>query len=464
MNMRSFVALALLGLLSMSARAQDDYAWQWPIELPPSQDGAYRIELAPEVYGASVHADLRDVQVLDATGTLVASQVFPAPALPPPDLRTQDLAWFPIPAPRLASTDGLSIAVEQSDSGTLTTASIRNVTAPVTPGVAATAGWLIDRGAQAGRLRTLAVTWADTNAQIDARFRLEGSDDLRHWQLLDPGLWLLQLRNEDRELRTEATRLDTSLRYLRLAPLKADAALLPRSFHGTASTQTEPTGWRWLDVAASADEGDGYHYELRGRYPIERVDVTLPPNSNASWSLAIDDTDFQRANGKAHPTLLASNWNTWNLVVDGTRQQSPALTLAAPTSKRQWRLVPQERGTPATAPTLRLGYRAGGLVFLAQGQPPYTLVAGQARARATRTSLAPMLEAVRARNGAQWQPANAQLGTMSERAGVRAYTPTPRARDWKSVLLWTLLVAGTLLVTGFALSLLRRSRDPADPT
>ncbi|MCW5581409.1 MAG: DUF3999 family protein, partial [Luteimonas sp.] len=41
-------------------------------------------------------------------------------------------------------------------------------------------------------------------------------------------------------------------------------------------------------------------------------------------------------------------------------------------------------------------------------------------------------------------------------AGESALQPAPQPRDWRSWLLWGLLVAGALLVAGFAFSLLRQ--------
>src|SRR5690606_2955324 len=44
-------------------------------------------------------------------------------------------------------------------------------------------------------------------------------------------------------------------------------------------------------------------------------------------------------------------------------------------------------------PVLRLGYRSEVLVFLAQGQPPYTLAAGSARRRRGEAPIKPLLDA-----------------------------------------------------------------------
>lgn len=95
-------------------------------------------------------------------------------------------------------------------------------------------------------------------------------------------------------------------------------------------------------------------------------------------------------------------------------------------------------------------------MFLAQGQPPYALVAGSARAQRTDAPLGAMLQALRRERGARWQPAQARLAAQAQPlAGDAALQPAAAPRDWKRWLLWGLLVGGALLVGGFAVSLLR---------
>jgi len=62
-------------------------------------------------------------------------------------------------------------------------------------------------------------------------------------------------------------------------------------------------------------------------------------------------------------------------------------------------------------------------------------------------------------NGTPWQPGEAQLGQRELRAGGDAYQPAselPQPRDWKTWLLWAVLIAGSVIVGGLALSVLRK--------
>ena len=138
-----------------------------------------------------------------------------------------------------------------------------------------------------------------------------------------------------------------------------------------------------------------------------------------------------------------------------TASRSPPQPLDGLNRDRYWRLLPKQ-SIQGEAPVLKLGYRPEVVVFLAQGQAPYALVAGSARAQRADAPLPQLVEALRAQRGASWQPATATLGAGVALAGEQALVPAPVERDWKAWLLWALLIGGALIVVGFAFSLLKK--------
>lgn len=452
--------LLWLALLPMSAQAADDFARQWPLQLSQSDAGAYRATLDAPVYAAAYWRDLRDVRVLDADGKPVASAVYAAatPVSAPP--RTVELQWFALPVAATTADDDLSVVVQRDTAGKLL--SIRNSVAAGSTAGAADPVWLVDLGDEAGKLRALHVDWADPGATLDLGYRLEGSDDLRGWQVLDPQVRLVQLNNQGRALRNNTIKVETDLRYLRLVPLQRSGAPALRGLRGELVDAVDSGDWQWLELKAQpgGNAKDGYLYALQGRLPVQRLDVLMPANSAVSWRVSSRDPDRPGADGK-NPDwqLLTSGWNTWSLSEAGAQQRSAPLETSGTITDRQWRLQAEPGSIPAEPPLLRLGYRPGSVVFLAQGRAPYLLVAGSANVTDTQAALDPMLDALRARNGKQWQPAVAILGAGAVRAGDAAYQPAKPPRDWKNLLLWAVLVLGALAVAGFAFSLIRGSRD-----
>jgi hypothetical protein len=179
-----------------------------------------------------------------------------------------------------------------------------------------------------------------------------------------------------------------------------------------------------------------------------------------SWTVSSRDLDRTGADGQTpHWQTLTQGWNAWNLSEGGQQQRSAPLETSGTVTDREWRLQAEPGSEPAQAPELRLGYRPGSVMFLAQGRAPYLLVAGSANVGQAQAALDPMLDALRARNGQQWQPAAASLGAQAQRAGDAAYQPAQTPRDWKNLVLWAVLVLGALVVAGFALSLIRGNRS-----
>jgi hypothetical protein len=102
-------------------------------------------------------------------------------------------------------------------------------------------------------------------------------------------------------------------------------------------------------------------------------------------------------------------------------------------------------------------------VFLAQGGGPYRLVAGSARAQRGDYPIDTALAPLRARLGKDWQPPLATIGTRETLQGEAALRPAPTATprsDWRTWLLWAVLVGAAALIGGLALSLLRKPPNP----
>jgi Protein of unknown function (DUF3999) len=130
-------------------------------------------------------------------------------------------------------------------------------------------------------------------------------------------------------------------------------------------------------------------------------------------------------------------------------------TVAAPAA-HDWRV---EFATPLEhAPVLSVAYLPDRFVFLAQGDGPYRLVAGSARVRRGDYPIDAALASLRVSAGNDWQPPLAALGARATLQGDSALVAPPPAepqRDWKSWLLWAVLIGAAALVGGLALSLLR---------
>ncbi len=161
---------------------------------------------------------------------------------------------------------------------------------------------------------------------------------------------------------------------------------------------------------------------------------------------------YQRARSQDDWQLAGSD-DVYQLKFGSTWLESGVLALN-PVRARELRLISDP--PLGVAPILKFAYRPDYLVFLAQGNAPYSLYAGSAKS-STHNDRAPidqMLRKARSEFGPNWLPPEANYGMRETAGGPEALTEA-KPRDWKTWLLWTLLVGAAGIVTVMALSLLR---------
>lgn len=435
----------LLLMVPFAAVAGGDYVRQWPLRLETPDAGAYRVQLDESVYRQLQSPVLADLDVFDAQGRPVPTALID-PAVPETP-RAVELPWFPLPSEREAGK--LAAMSEIATDG-----SLRRVEWHVPAGGGN--GVLLDASQLDAPLRALRVQWAAAQAPFDLAVRVSASDDLEDWQSVVDEAHLVELSNAGRRvLRDRIEFVPVKARYLRVTPLDPRARPLQVSAVTAELESVAATpDWQWRTLQGrrveDADRTVHFEFELDGRFPAALADVSLPGSSSGEWRLQARDE------ATAPWRDVAAPWMAYRLEQAGQSEASPPQPLSGIQRDRRWRLTPLGGAGTAEMPQLRLGYRPEALVFLAQGAAPFALVAGSVRAHRAEAPLAEMIGAMRAKRGAQWQPATASLGASAVLGGNEALTPAPKPRDWKTWLLWGLLLSGAVLVAGFAINLLRR--------
>lgn len=451
----------LLVLPAMAASAQvethaDDYVRQWPLALQTQDAGAYRVVLDREVYRSTAMPSMRDIDVRNVSGVAVPAALF-SPEQPLAQASRQHaLQWFPLPRDQAASGREITLISERDADG-----SLRRVEARV--GASGSAGaeqianaWLIDASQIDARIVALHLDWPAQATALDVAYQIEGSDNLRDWRILQPRAQLLDLTRDGQRLQQRRIRLDGQAKYLRLSPLQGDAVLPLAGVTAELAAPAAAETWQWEALSGKAVLQNGrtyYQFTLDGRFPITRADVALDANAAGEWTLESRDSDDDQWQHRAGP------WVAFQVGAGQGGERSAEQSLAGVVRDHQWRL--SARAPVNGVPMLRLGYQPEVMVFLAQGQPPFALVAGSARAMRADAPLPQLVDAIRVRRGNEWQPITATLGAPAELAGAQALQPAPPQRDWKSWLLWGLLVLGAVVVAGFAVSLLRQPKTPS---
>lgn len=442
--------LLLVPLLASAANPREDYAEQWPLRLSSDDAGAYRVELSEAIYRRAQSPTLDDIEPFNQAGRPLPATLLSrsSPLAAPIERRKLPLFALP-PLDADKATSDLQLITERDASGAVTRVETR---LGAGPHAGAGASWLVDASAIDQPLRGLWLDWTGS-ASVQAEVRVEGSDDLRTWHVIDAHAAVVDLQQGDDRIQQRRIALNDSVRYLRIVPVSGKLPTLD-GVQAEVSGQVPDRPWVWVTLKGQPLER-GYEYRLPGRFPVGIVDVVSPGNEAVEWIVQ------SRESTEASWVQRAGPWLAYVVGEGADAERSKPQPLSLPVRDRHWRLIPSA-GTPSAAPTLRVGYRPETMVFLAQGDPPYALAAGSARAHRADAPLQPMLEALRRERGAQWQPAVAALARQPQQlGGDEALQPAPRKRDWKSWLLWSLLVLGALIVGGFAISLLRSG--PSSP-
>ena len=473
----SAILLSALCRIAAAAAAADDYAYAWPIQAQGS-GSAWQVELTPEVYAAVTTADLRDVAIVNAAGEAVPAAAFRAPGAKVTtheellSLPTFVLPRAPASTAGSTSGDALRLQIERGADGKL-----RRIDADL--GAAAAAGadarhdLLLDASGVHAPFAAVRLDWAEGAPDVSAQFGVDASDDLQTWRVLATRATVLRLTQSGNRLdRHDIALNNASAAYLRLRRVDAGPELpgLSARLRTVTSSIAGPSR-QWLDatptgpdkhrVDPSFGRADGsqivaWSYQLPAPLAIDTVRLELADDNSLARVVVLS----RRRPGDDDPAawMQRASLVAFRLRQDDGVIGNDELPAATAGRSRDWRI---ESATPLEhAPKLSLGYQPDRFVFLAQGDAPYRLVAGSAAARRGDYPVDAALASLRAGHGGDWQPPLAALGARATLKGdsARVAVVVEKPRDWKSWLLWVVLVGAAALIGGMALSLLKAGR------
>lgn len=443
--------LSLSGLtvwmLCTAAFAQDspaDFTTRVPLAL--SGNGPwYRLELPLALQLNARQSDLSDVRVFNANGEPQAYAVSRQSAQRTESRNVTDVKWFPLYA---ADTEQALPDVVMKATTTGTLVEITPSTAPK-PGKQVLRGWVLDASAIKAPLQQLSLDWSHEQEGFQ-RFSIEASDDLQHWQAWGDGQVARLSFADERVEQHDVSLPGQSARYLRLvwqgqaAPLLTSVQLVS----ATRSSLPLPLVWSQPLEGARLKAGE-YSWQLPTGLSLERLRIELKqPNTLAPVTLAGRRDSKQAWQPLSNGVLYRLTQNGRDVVQD--ELQLPGQTVA------ELKLTVDERGggLGVEAPVLRFAVRASQLVFLARGEPPFTLALGNASVKAANlplSTLIPDYSAERLKTLGQ--------AKVSGEVATAAPSLQPAAddgTDWKKLGLWAVLLLGVAALGAMAYSLLRK--------
>jgi hypothetical protein len=332
-------------------------------------------------------------------------------------------------------------------------------------------GWLFDLGERArdeAPPTSLRLDWQGA-VEFSAAFDLEVSEDLRQWRRAGGGQLMAlsspagRLTQPNVSLPPSAAARFVRLRWVdpanapvlsaaeQLRPLRSSVVLDPPTAL-VVQPVSEPVtsgagGAATRPMAAPAEDNPAgaLHYDLGAVLPVVEIDLQLDSAHRVA------PVRVQGRSRSDEPWRDIAMTVFYRLERGGVVDRPPPLALQA--SVRFVRLVPDARSGALPATPLAVKAQLISVVFAAQGQAPYRMLAGSTAAAPGALPLAtlvPALEDERPRLG------RATLGPWSENEAVaREEAWRERMAQWRPALLWAVLLLG---VGGLAAMVWRLAR------
>lgn len=424
--------IAALWVLPLGAAADQpartEFAYQAPIAI--EQPGrVYRAPLTVDVYRGVTRQDLGDMRVFNAAGEVVPHGLVRS------DLdaakRLNALPVFSIPLGPLRTGSGTAVHVHVNETG-----AIVDVNKTVGPGATPRA-YLVDASQTKEPIVAIEINLGTIPPDgFLGILRVEQSNDLNNWQGTAQGAIANLQRGDQRLEQTRLTLPRQRYKYLRLSWTDAATEQAVVAIMAELSAPAEPRrDWVRLD---NAQEGQaaGYRYVSDVNAPIDRARILLEKNSVARVTILsrAKDGDVWTHRGEKTVYLLQT---------DAGEIQDNEIRLSRANTATQWllRFADQPNGGTAV-PILELGWTPHELVFIARGDPPFTLAYGRVGTGTIEFGIDEVIRRSKREDGERVEIRPATFGPATALRGEAARSGPWYGGDWKQWLLWIVLVIG----------------------
>ena len=458
--MNRFLLFSSAMLLPLSGGAQSgsaadvpplgDYAWGFPIEITESAS-FYSIELPLEVNQSVSDPSLRDAGVYNSDAKPV-SRIFERAADDrQPRERRSPLAALPLYETKDPRNSQNKLSVEREGDSTKFRFDLKDLLEPG-EGQRLTA-YIVDTRSVDDQVAAIDLVWGDVGPGFMGRVMVDGGNDLQNWTSI--GSAVVAFLREDtasiEQRRIILRRGDFDFLRIRWQDLPDDWYL--SQVMGVYVDGNPDASVRFLTLQSSGVDPDdgGRLYSLGGAPVVDRVRVVLPvPNTVISARVMYrserGDHWLEAGHGSYHHIIRNDNAVMSDPIRLGKvrTSQFKVFVTAGPTN---------------VDVQLEVGWRPDRLLFLAQGQPPFTLAVGNADDAVNgfpqqRIYGTGALRSLADRNGGV---VAASLGQRYELGGAARLVASKHI-DWQTVLLWFGLVLGVVFVGFMAMKTIRDLR------
>jgi hypothetical protein len=427
---------AILAIAAACVAHAEDFRSRAPIALQGT-DPFQRIQLPVEAYREG-RADLGDLRVLNGRGEAVPI-AFVGEAVPEREKAvTVRLPQFAVTSPAGSAPQGrVDVQVRTLADGTLMSVQQRAAgkAVPAQP-----SAYFLDASQLKFPIGALIFDWEVKPGSEIVKVNVEASDDLRDWRPAAPRATLVRLEQAGQALsQTQVPLFASRAKYYRVTGAAHPFVLRSVDAESAPATVRQEQPSKMTTAAATRTPEGDFVFDLEARLPVEAIRVVFrETNSVAPFEISTRD-------GPNAAWRHVTTATFYRISRDGTEITSPFIEVRAQPA-REWRLHPQVKSaSEGQAPSLEVKWRPAEMVFVAKGDPPFTLAFGDREARATSIPVSSLMPGYE--RGNERKLAFATVGAVSTAPPppppMQIFGMTPRKAG-----LWAVLLVG-VLVLGF---------------
>jgi hypothetical protein len=427
--------------------------------------GLAALRLPQQVYLGSQSPSLGDLRVFDRTGAAVPFALLAPPVQTRTTVTELPVKIFPLKSAVSTAGEAAGARLDIRTDGSGRLMSIAN--SPASPAAAAQerlSNLILEIGSgkdargEAPAISALRFELPPGTPSYSAQLWLETSDDLQHWEPAGAAeLNWLSNANADTLSNSRMALQAASFRYARISWRSGTPLVFARIMTESASTADTGTPLDTIILQPiAARNGTDLVYRSSIAIPVERIGMQFDA-ANTVFPVVLGRYEqLPSRHRRRQPVwqfIPVLNTTFYRISQQGMERKSDDAAIEE-THTETW--VAKTQHASAVQPALRVSWTPSTLLLLANGNGPYRLAFGRAdaeRAALQTSQIAPGFSAgeLRALPQAHAEPPAAQPAP-----GIPGAAPPESKATQRTIILWTVLLAGIALLAYFARTLLRQ--------
>ncbi|QZA76800.1 DUF3999 domain-containing protein [Deefgea tanakiae] len=354
--MRSWLLFALLSSAAWGNPTPADFHYSQSL-ITQSGSAQYQLSLPLDVYQHSQRSDLGDLRVFNAAGELVPYTLRTPSAI---EAKQQAVSLPFFPQTEQQSTAGSRTQIQRNPDGSLLQITQQALQKDIVT-------YLVD----ASKIKTplSSITFAWQNPEYSGTVIIEASDDLQQWRELQRGN-VLKLQYQNQQLAQQTLVLpNTNAKYLRLS--WPDGAPQLQSVDVGLHKGKTQTPHEWQTAHISKSEQGALFFKTLTATPVDQMRITLP-----EINTVVRAQLYSRQRSDA---AWQSRWQgVLYRLMRNTVELNNTPPMFSPNGHTKWKLQldTQGGGVGNGQVKIEMGWTPSTLIFVARGDPPFTLAYG----------------------------------------------------------------------------------------